>query len=231
MKAAIMQPYFFPYIGYWQLLNSVDTFVIYDNIQYTKKGWINRNRFLQNGKDRLFSIPLKKDSDFKDIRDRVISNDFNKKKMLDQIVCSYRKAPYFKEVYPLIEDIIINSEKNLFNYIFYSIKKTCKYLGINTSLILSSSIDMDHSLKAERKVMEICKKLNSKNYINTIGGKELYNISDFNDAGINLNFIKTKKIEYKQFDNEFVPWLSIIDVMMFNSKEEINRMLGLYFLE
>lgn len=101
MKVAIMQPYFFPYIGYWQLINSVDTFVIYDNIQYTKKGWINRNRFLQNGKDCLFSISLKKDSDFLDIRDRIISDDFNRKKMLNQIKCSYQKAPYFDEVSPL----------------------------------------------------------------------------------------------------------------------------------
>lgn len=230
MKIAIMQPYFFPYIGYWQLLNSVDTFVVYDDIKYTKKGWINRNRFLQNGKDCLFSISLKKDSDFLDIKDRIISDNFNRIKLLNQIKCSYRKAPHFEEVFPLIENIIMNPENNLFKYIFYSIQKICEYLKINTKLIISSSIDMDHSLRAERKVMEICKKLNSKIYINAIGGRELYRKLDFDNAGINLSFIKTKEIEYKQFDDEFVPWLSIVDVMMFNSIDEIRKMLNNYKL-
>lgn len=125
----------------------------------------------------------------------------------------------------------MNPENNLFKYIFYSIQKVCEYLKINTKLVVSSLIEMDHSLRAEHRVIEICRKLNSKKYINAIGGRELYNKSDFNDAGISLSFIKTKEIKYKQFDNEFVPWLSIVDVMMFNSKEEIKKMLDLYNLQ
>src|SRR6476469_7826367 len=101
MKLGIMQPYFMPYIGYWQLLAMVDSFVLYDNIQYTKKGWINRNRFLQNGKDALFTIPLKKDSDFREVRERSIADDFDGDKLLKQFEASYRKAPHFETVFSL----------------------------------------------------------------------------------------------------------------------------------
>ena len=78
MKLAIMQPYFFPYIGYFQLIKSVDEFVIYDNIQYTKKGWINRNRILVNGTDYLISLPLKKDSDYLNVVDRQLAESWEK---------------------------------------------------------------------------------------------------------------------------------------------------------
>src|SRR5690349_10134683 len=115
MKLAIMQPYFFPYIGYFQLINASDLFIVYDNIQYTKKGWINRNRFLQNGKDVLFSIPLKKDSDYLDVRDRDLALDFNKTKLLNQIKAAYQRAPYMNETYPIIEEIIQFDDINLFS--------------------------------------------------------------------------------------------------------------------
>ena len=95
MKLAIMQPYFLPYIGYFQLIAAVDQFIVYDNIKYTKKGWINRNRLLQNGTDTVFSIPLSKDSDALDIRERQIAADFRRDKLLKQIAEAYRKAPYF----------------------------------------------------------------------------------------------------------------------------------------
>lgn len=230
MKTAIMQPYFFPYIGYFQLINAVDTFVIYDNIQYTKKGWINRNRFLQNGKDCLFSIPLKKNSDFLDVKDRIISADFNKIKLLNQFKNAYQKAPHFNGTFPFFEKIIMNEEDNLFNYIFYSIQEICKYLEINTNLVVSSTVDIDHSLTAEHKVIAICNKLDTSTYINAIGGQELYDKNDFKNNGIDLKFIKTNPIAYKQFDNDFVHSLSIIDIMMFNSKDEIKNMLKNYEL-
>lgn len=230
MKIAIMQAYFLPYLGYWQLINAVDIFVVYDNIQYVKQSWINRNRFLQNGKDVLFSIPLKNDSDFLDIKDRFIASNFNKIKLLNQIKNAYTKAPYFKEAFPVFKNIIINNEVNLFKYVFCSIQKICEYLGIKTKIIISSSLNIDHSLKAEQKIEVMCKKLNINNYINAIGGQKLYNKSNFKQAGINLSFIATKDIKYKQYNNEFVPWLSIIDVMMFNSIEEIKKMLDNYEL-
>ena len=230
MKLGIMQPYFLPYIGYFQLLNAVDKYVIYDNIQYTKKGWINRNRILQNGKENLITIPVEKGSDFLDIKDRCVSTNFDKKKLLNQIREAYRKAPLFETVMPLIEDIVNFDENNLAAYIFYSIDRIRIYLNIDTELIISSSIDTDHSLKGQEKVIALCKALNAENYYNAIGGESLYNKNDFAKENINLNFISSDPIEYKQFNNEFIPWLSILDVMMFNPVDEIKDMLNNYKL-
>lgn len=230
MNIAIMQPYLFPYIGYWQLIDAVDTFVIYDNIQFSKKGWFHRNNILLNGEKILFTIPIKKDSDFLDVKDRYLAENSEKKiqKILMQIKNSYKKAPYFNAVFPIIENIILNKEKNLFRYIYYSIKKICKYLDINTTIIISSSMNIDHNLKSQDKVIAINKKLKSKKYINPIGGINLYNNTQFEDEGIELLFLESKVPIYKQFDKEYIPYLSIIDIMMFNKKEEIKDMLNKY---
>lgn len=228
MTIGIMQPYFLPYIGYFQLINSVDTFVIYDNIQYTKKGWINRNRYLLNGKDAIFTIPIKKDSDYLNVNQRVLSDDFSPIKLLNQIKAAYSKAPYYSEVYPKIEEIFKCEEKNLFQYIYKSINIISEYLNIKTNIIISSSLNIDHSLKGQNKVLAICKCLNAKNYLNSIGGVELYSKSIFAENNIKLNFIKSQAIEYKQFSHNFVPWLSILDVMMFNEVEDIKKYLECY---
>lgn len=220
-----MQPYLFPYIGYWQLINAVDVFVIYDNIQYTKKGWFNRNRFLQNGKDVLFSIPLKKDSDYLNVNERFISPEFNKKKLIAQFRNAYAKAPCLKEVMPLLEKIINFDDENLFKCIYNSVVKICEYLEIDTKILISSELKIDHDLKAEKKVLALCKLLGATTYINAIGGIELYDKDEFKSEDVELNFIKSKAVEYKQFKNEFVPWLSIVDVLMFNEKEEVKKML------
>lgn len=225
-----MQPYFFPYIGYWQLIVAVDVFVIYDNIQYTKKGWFNRNRFLQNGKDAMFSIPLKKDSDYLNVDERFISPEFDKRKLIAQFRNAYAKAPYLKEAMPLIEKIINFDEENLFKYIYNSVTKICNYLDIDTKIIISSTLDINKELKAEEKVLALCKSTGASTYINAIGGIELYDKGEFKSKGIELNFIKSKPIEYKQLNNEFVPWLSIVDVLMFNSKDEVRKMIEEYEL-
>ena len=227
-----MQPYLFPYIGYWQLINAVDTFVIYDNIQFSKKGWFHRNNFLMNGKKTLFTIPIKKDSDYLDVNNRYLSDDSEKQtnKLVAQIKNSYRKAPYFNDVSPLIEAIFLNQEKNLFNYIFYSIKMVCTYLDIDTKIVKSSTIDIDHTLRSQDKVIAINKSLNSRKYVNTIGGRELYDIESFNKENIELQFLKSEDLKYRQFNDEFIPSLSIIDVMMFNSKEVTRNMLNSYKL-
>ena len=232
MKIGIMQPYFFPYIGYWQLMNAVDKFVIYDNIQFTKGGWIRRNRILLNGEDKMISLPIKKDSDYLDVNKRYLSETFEKEKyrMTNQIKAAYSKAPEFDVIFPLIESAIMCNEENLFNFIYSTIKTIINYLGINTDIVISSKIEMDHSLMNRNRVIEICKKLEADQYINPIGGTELYDKEDFKSQGIALYFIKTDPIEYKQYDNSFIPNLSIIDVLMFNSKDKVIRMLDCYEL-
>ena len=217
MKTAIMQPYFLPYMGYFQLINSVDLFIVYDNIKYTKKGWINRNRMLLNGKDVMFSLPLKSDSDFLDVCDREVAADFNPEKLLNQFSGAYKHAPYFTQTFPLIEDIVRCEDCNLFKFIHYSISKVCEHLGIATEIRVSSDITIDHNLKNQDKVVALCEAVGATIYINTIGGIELYSKDDFTARGLELKFIRSKMFEYAQFSKEFVPWLSIIDVMMFNS--------------
>lgn len=232
MTIALMQPYLFPYIGYWQLIQAVDTFVVYDNIQFTKKGWSHRNNILLNGKKTLFTIPLKKDSDYLDIIDRILSEDSDRQvnKIMGQIENGYKKAPYFNDVFPLIKNIFSSSEKNLFYYIYNSIQLVVEYLEIDTKIIFSSTLDIDHKLKSEERVIAINKILHADHYINAIGGMELYDKDRFFAEGITLNFLKTEIVEYKQFKNEFVPYLSIIDIMMFNSKDQIKEMLDKYTL-
>ena len=233
MKLAIMQPYLFPYIGYFQLMNAVDEFVVYDNIEFTKKGWINRNRVLVNGNDAYISFPLKKDSDYLDICERYLAEAWiaDRKKMLNRIHASYSKSPYFSDVYPVIEKAILFEENNLFLFILNSMNLVKDYLQITTSLVTSSTIPVDHTLKAEKKVIEICKDRKAEVYINPIGGLGLYDKNEFKESGIELHFLKSDPIEYKQFENDFVPWLSIIDVMMFNSREQIKGYLNLYTLQ
>ena len=231
-RLAIMQPYIFPYIGYFQLINSVDEFVIYDNIQFTKKGWINRNRILANGKDQLITIPLKKDSDYLDIVERELSESWekDKNKILNVIKSSYNKAPYFQETFNIILECLNNPERNLFKFIYDSIILINEYLEIKTPIIISSSINADHALKSQDKVLSLCKAQKADVYINSIGGVKLYDKEIFKHKEIELNFIKSNPIEYKQFKNEFVPWLSIIDVLMFNSKDTIKNYLNEYTL-
>jgi hypothetical protein len=231
MKLAIMQPYIFPYIGYFQLINAADKFVLYDNIQFTKKGWINRNRILFNGKDEYITLPLKKDSDFLNVGERKLAETFktDRVKLLRRIKEAYRKAPELNTVYPLLEVVINNEQENLFSFIFNSIQQVCNYLDIKTEFIISSAIPIDHQLKSQEKVIAICQTLNAGTYINPIGGLELYSKDAFQQNNIELGFIKSNPVEYRQFENEFVPWLSIIDVLMFNTKQQVQQYLQSFY--
>lgn len=226
MKIGVMQPYFFPYIGYWQLMNVVDKYVIFDDVNYINKGWINRNRILINGQPNFFTIPLVGASQNKLINEIEINkNDKGYLKILRTIEMAYKKAPFFPEVFELFEGVIQCDENNLAKYLKNSIEVVSKYLDINTELLLSSEIEKDCTLKGQEKILEICKKLGGTEYYNAIGGVELYSQDLFRSNGINLSFVKTNNIEYKQYENEFCPGLSILDVMMFNSPEKIRAFL------
>lgn len=220
-----MQPYFLPYIGYFHLLASVDQFILYDNIKYTKKGWINRNRLLVNGTDAMFSLPLKKDSDALNVVQRELAEDFDRTKLLNQFRGAYGGAPWFEQNYPLLNRIVRHEDPNLFRYIHHSIVRLCEHLGIKTEIRISSEIAIDHELKGPNKVLAFCKAVGADTYINAIGGVDLYDRADFRSQGINLQFLKAKPFEYVQFGAPFVPWLSIVDVLMFNS---LNTILGTF---
>lgn len=232
-KIAIMQPYFFPYLGYWQLMNAVDEYVIYDDVNYINKGWINRNNILLNDNTFLLTLSLVKASQNKLIKEIDILDDGkNKQHFFSIIEHAYKKAPFFHQVYPILKKIILNPEKNLVKYIAFSFSEICNYLKITTNFLVSSDIPKNNLLKGDDKILDICKTLNAKIYINPIGGMDIYHQYKFDNNNIKLYFIKTnfEHTKYKQFKNEFIPSLSIIDVMMFNSPEQIKQMLNEYEL-
>jgi hypothetical protein len=225
MRVGIMQPYFLPYLGYWQLLSLVDTFVIYDNIQYTKKGWINRNRFLQNGQAAVFTVPLKSDAEGLDVVQRSVADDFDRAKLLNRLKGAYQKAPFFAEVFALAETVVGCRERNLFEYLRHSVERVAEHLRIDTPIVVSSTLEIDHSLRGEEKVIALCKALGASGYVNPLGGLGLYSKEAFSAQGIELKFLKMREHSYPQLGAPFVSSLSILDVMMFNSRERIAQLL------
>jgi len=223
MKLGIMQPYFLPYIGYWQLINAVDKYVIFDDVNYIKNGWIHRNKLLLEGKEHIFNLIPFSTSSNKLINEINVMD--NQTKLIKIIESAYKKASYFNNIFPLIIDIINYDNKNLAEFIGNSIIKISRYFNIKTDFIYSSEIDKNNLLKGQDKVINICNILNATEYINAIGGIDLYNKTDFYSKNIKLNFLKTHSFEYKQFNNTFVPNLSILDILMFNSVEDIKKML------
>lgn len=212
-----MQPYFFPYAGYFQLIAAVDVFVVYDNIQYTKRGWINRNRILRDGAAAVFSLPLKKASDYLDVRERELAAEFRRDKLLNQIRGAYRLAPFFEPTYALVEEIVGHPQNNLFRFLHHSICKLCTHLKLPAAIRVSSEIAIDHGLRSQDKVIALCRALGAAMYVNSMGGMELYSPDAFKAQGIDLKFIRSKPFEYAQFKPGFTPSLSIIDMLMFNS--------------
>lgn len=231
MKVGIMQPYFVPYIGYWQLLNAVDKYVIYDDVNYINRGWVNRNRILLNGEPKYFNLSMLAASQNKLINQICVNKDCRLlEKNLKTIELAYKKAPFYYDVFPLIEQMLRCDKDILSCYISDTIKIVCEYLDIKTELIVSSELKKDCSLKGQDKILAICELLNATEYYNAIGGMKLYSFDAFKEKNIRLAFLKTNKIEYKQFGNEFQSNLSIVDVLMFNSKDEVKKMLNEYTL-
>lgn len=228
MRVGIMQPYIFPYIGYWQLIHAVDQFVILDDVNYIRRGYINRNSILLSGKPYRFTIPVKKASQNKLIKDMELDFDREKKdKFLMTIHGAYSKAKNYAKVFPFIEEIINNKEEDLTRFTEFSIRRIMKYLDISTELLLSSQVPKQEGIKGETRIIEICKRLHADTYINPCGGRKLYNQESFQLEGINLFFLDTasEKIVYDQNQKIFVENLSIIDILMFNNKDKVREFL------
>lgn len=241
MVLAIMQPYFLPYIGYLQLMNAVDRFVFYDDVAFINRGWVNRNRMLVGGNEHLFTVPLKEASQNKTIREIALSDDPKwRGKLLKTIEQSYRKAPLYETVMPMTEKIVnfmadSRSDVSVADYIFHSFTELTAYLDITTVLVPSSTIYENSHLKAQERILDICRQEGATQYINPIGGQELYDRNRFAEAGIALHFIQSKRVEYEQQMGktgpaEFVPWLSILDSLMFNNVLETKQMFGAFDL-
>lgn len=228
MKVAIMQPYFMPYIGYFQTMAAVDKYVVYDDVQYIKGGWVSHNYLLIGGRKQMFTIRLKGASPNKLFNEIEIGDNF--RKLTQTLHLNYHKAPYYDEVMPVLSEIFSYEDRNLARFLWNSYRKLFEFLGIDTEIILSSSIDKDCTLKGKDKVIDICHSLGADTYINAIGGQELYNKKEFAANGIELYFLRTDSISYPQFGNVFEPGLSFIDVLMFNGREGSSKLLSKYTL-
>lgn len=224
-----MQPYFFPYLGYWQLLNAVDRFVILDDVNFIMRGYINRNSILLNGRAHRFSIPLQKPSQNKLICETKLAFSEKERAAFQKTIqMAYSHAPYYHDISLLLKQVLEFEDDDLTAFIKRSLTLTKDYLGISTPILLSSAIEKDHRLKAQDRILEINRQLGASIYMNPIGGQALYDRDTFSQAGIDLKFLKMGQIEYRQFGNSFVPNLSMIDVIMFNSKREIQKLLNEY---
>ena len=231
MKTAIMQPYIFPYIGYFQLIRDVDNFVFYDDVNFIKQGWINRNKLLISGKENYFTIPISQASSFKQINEiEVHSQIFAKweKKFFRSTEQSYKKAPFFKDVYSLLHDVF-NKQENISALAIESIIKVLDYLDIRRKIYISSkNFPETKELDRGDRIISITKKLKSNRYVNLSGGKKLYNKEDFSARSITLEFLEPEFTAYEQGIEGFLPGLSIIDVLMHNDPAEVKKMLDNY---
>lgn len=226
MKTAIMQPYFLPYLGYFQLIAAVDCFVVYDTIQYTKKGWINRNQMLRGGRAVQFTLPLQKASDYLDVRDRQVAESFVPSSLCAQIADAYRKAPEFARTFPLVEGLVHYKGANLFDVIHNALKQCCSHLGIGTPILVSSEVEGGAPvLRGVDRVIDICRRTRASTYVNPPGGRALYSGDHFRTHGLELKFLQPSLPSYTQFGSDFVPSLSILDVMMFNDPATIRSVM------
>lgn len=231
MKLAIMQPYFFPYLGYFQLLRAVDKFVFYDDVNFIKGGWVNRNRLLINSQPNYFNAATVNASPNKLIS-QIELNPSNhwREKLLKTIKSGYGKAPQFREVLPLLENLIRIETNSLSEFNINSIKGIADYLDLTAETEVSSLKYDNRELRGAERVLDICRKNQADIYINPVGGQELYEKEKFGQYGVELHFIQMCVINYKQFKVEFVPHLSIIDVLMFNEKEVVQKFIANYTL-
>jgi len=222
-----MQPYFFPYIGYFQLIAAVDVFVVYDDVQFIKNGWINRNRILLNNAASWITLPVERGHLQDNINQRhFVSYKQACVKIMNRLDAAYRKAPYFCEVKCLIESLLALEEDNVAGTLRRQVEQLSRHLGISTKFVGSAEIEkQDVGLNGQDRVIEICRAMKASEYYNSIGGLSLYDPSVFAQSGITLRFLQPQHRIYKQYDNPFVPNLSIIDVLMFNRPEQVGFML------
>jgi hypothetical protein len=232
MKIGLMQPYLFPYLGYFQLIYACDKFAVHDDVQYIRQGWVNRNRILVHGKEYLFTLSVKHDNYSKNINERFYTDSFDQEasKLLRNIEQSYSRSSYFKPTQDILRQLFATSERNVARFNLLSIQSVCQYLGIKNDILLSSDLKFEKSLTAESRVLAINRVLGGTHYINPIGGIELYAKENFAREGIQLSFLKTIFTPYQQPATEFIQGLSIIDVLMNCSRENILDMLDDYEL-
>ena len=219
MIVGIMQPYFFPYIGYFQLILHSDIFVFHDDVQYIKGGWINRNRIVSNNRLSWLTFPVFDASHDRFISDRhYVADQKARNRLLRRIAAAYRSAPRFKETYPLLQEIMGFADTNVVRFNVHLASRIAAYLDICTPLLLSSTLLKDSKLRGQERVIEICKCLSATHYVNPSGGRKLYDRGQFSRAGIELGFLESAALTDNNL-REFTAPMSIIHDLMTKEKE------------
>lgn len=228
----VMQPYFFPYLGYFQLAASSSVFVFLDDVAFIKQGWINRNRWLVQGKAHLFTVPLVAPSINRSIATTLIVDNLQwRSKLIRQLEQAYARAPFRAPVIDLVRSVLSSPHRSISTLAAASVRASCSYVGLHVSWKSSSDSFPLHELKGASRIISICRELEANRYINAPGGKELYDTTKFAKAGIELKFLKPVLPTYSQLGNSFVSGLSIIDVLMFNPPETVRSWMEAYELE
>lgn len=227
MILGIMQPYFLPYLGYWQLLAAVDRFVVYDDVQYIKGGWINRNRIKIGDQVKYMSLQLDGASPNRRISDIELLDDHGWRGKLQRTVeQNYAAAPFFRETVQLFRDILGFAERDLSGFLVNQLKLVAEHLAIDTEIVETSRHYCNDSIKGPARVIDVCRRENATIYINSAGGRDMYFPESFAAAGVELRFYSMKPLEYAQGKGAFQPCLSVLDVLMWLGRAETRRLLS-----
>ncbi|WP_411877831.1 WbqC family protein [Polaromonas sp. YR568] len=222
---AIMQPYFFPYLGYWQLIKAVDKFVVYNDVNYITRGWVNRNRILVNGQAHYITVPLKHASQNRLICEiELDTTSAWREKLLKTISLSYRKSPHFLDVFPVIEGLIRQPATTLSEYLGFQLRTLAGHMGITTTFGASEQYG-NRDISGTDRILNICKLEGALTYVNAPGGRQLYDPAVFSGHGIKLRFLNTRPLAYAQRAEAFTPHLSIIDLLMENGFSKVSAYL------
>lgn len=233
MRLAVMQPYLFPYLGYYQLVHAVDRFIFYDDVNFIKRGWIHRNQVLVNRQAHRFSVPMDRASQHQRIDEvRLHPTEYPtwRQKFLKTLQQSYRRAPCFAPIYELVDRVLSPEPVSIASLAAESVTAVCDYLEITRDFVRASALSYDTTRRGAERILALCAQSGADAYVNPPGGQDLYRAEDFTKRGLSLRFIRPEPVAYEQFGAPFVPNLSVIDVLMFNSPDQIQAMLPRYTL-
>lgn len=214
MRIALMQPYFMPYVGYFQLMAAVDLFILYDDVEYSKGGWINRNRILLSGEPRFLTVSLERSSHSSRINERRISTVYDCAKSMRLLDAAYARAPYWNSLRDDVQGLMCHRSRSLVQFNARGLDFIARLLGLSTPMCLSSDTLPNVYSSGSQRVLDLCHAVGATEYINAIGGLALYSIESFRQQGVDLKFLRSRLSPYNQggYAN-FVPALSILDAL------------------
>lgn len=227
MRLALMQPYLFPYIGYFSLMARCDRWITFDQAQFIKGGWIQRNRILHPSEGwQWFGVPLAKHSSSATIAEVEVAPDGWQDKLLRRLDV-YRRAPYHDTVAPLVETCLRQPATHIIDLAESSQRLVAEHLGLAFEPERLSELDLDHAqIQGPGDWgLEVCRQLGASTYVNAIGGRDLFDPAAFAAAGVGLEFVRARLSPYDQGGRDFEPGLSIIDVLMWNGPDEARRLV------